>query len=78
MPQVDQDTGQRHREPAVVLKRFRWCSDAPTLPAEVQPLITGNALFGIAASIAPVGAVIRRGATVEVLTTAAPLLAPPT
>jgi len=77
VPQVDQDTGERHREPAVVLKRFRWCSDASTLPAPVQPLIAGNALFGIAASIAPLGAVISRGAAVEVLATGTPLLAAP-
>ena len=77
VPQVDQDTGERHREPAVVLKRFRWCSDAPSLPAPVQPLIVGNALFGIAASIAPAGAVISRGAAVGVLATDTPLLAAP-
>ena len=78
VPQVDQDTGERHREPAVVLKQLRWCSDASALPDAVQPVVAGNALFGIAASIAPVGTVIRRGATVEVLATGAPLLAAPT
>ena len=77
VPQVDQDSGQRRREPAVVLKRFRWCSDAPTLAESLQPLIAGNALFGVAASIAPVGAVIHRGAPVDILTTGDPLLAPP-
>ena len=41
------------------------------------PVVAGNALLGIAASIAPVGTVIRRGATVEVLATGAPLLAAP-
>jgi uncharacterized protein YcbX len=77
VPQVDPNTGERHHEPAVVLKRFRWCSDASSLPAAVQPLIVGNALFGIAASIDPVGAVISRGETVDVLATGAPLLAAP-
>lgn len=77
MPQVDQDTGQRHNEPAVVLKRFRWCSEAPTLPEAVQSVMAGNALFGIAASIAPVDATITRGATVEVLATRTPLIAAP-
>ena len=77
MPQVDQDTGERHKEPAVVLKRFRWCSQAPGLPEAVQPLMAGNALFGIAASIAPVGATISRGARVDVRATRTPLIAAP-
>ena len=77
MPQIDQDTGARHREPAVVLKRHRWCTDATSLPASVQPVLTGNALFGVAASISPAGATITRGDQVDVRATGTPLLDPP-
>ena len=56
VPQIDQDTGERRREPAVVLKRHRWCTDASSLPPPLQPVIAGNALFGVAASITPAGA----------------------
>ena len=77
VPQVDQDSGQRRREPAVVLKRLRWCSDASSLAESLQPLIAGNALFGVAASIGPTGATITRGAPVDVLATGEPLLAAP-
>ena len=78
MPQIDQDTGIRHREPAVVLKRHRWCSDATGLPESYRPLLAGNALFGLAASIGPAGAVITRGDVVVVHATGSPLLDPPT
>ena len=77
MPQVDQDTGERHREPAVVLKRLRWCSEAPDLAEALQALVTGTTLFGVAGSIAPAGAVITRGTPVDVLETGDALLAPP-
>jgi uncharacterized protein len=77
MPQIDQDTGERHREPAVVLKRHRWCTDASSFPPPLQPVIAGNALFGVAASITPAGATITRGDAVDVLATGAPLLDPP-
>ena len=72
VPQVDQDTGQRHREPAVVLKRFRHCPEAPDLPEALRALIAGKALFGVGGSIAPEGAVIALGEPVEVLTTGGP------
>jgi uncharacterized protein YcbX len=78
VPQVDQDTGERRREPAVVLKRHRWCTDASSLPAAVQPVIAGNALFGVAASISPPGATITRGGPVDVHATGVPLIDPPT
>ena len=77
MPQIDQDTGARHREPAVVLKRHRWCTDASSLPESLRPLLAGNALFGVAASIAPAGATITVGDPVDVHTTGTPLLDPP-
>ena len=77
VPQVDQDTGQRRREPAIVLKRFRYCSEASSLPEALRALIAGNALFGVGGSIAPEGAVITLGEPVEVVATGEPLLAAP-
>lgn len=78
VPQVDQDTGERRREPAVVLKRHRWCDDASTLDPAWQPVVAGSVLFGVAASISPAGATISRGDAVEVRATRSPLLGPPT
>jgi uncharacterized protein len=77
IPQVDQHTGLRHREPAIVLKRYRWCSDALNVPAAVRPLIAGNALFGVGGSIRPEGAVITVGDPVEVTATRQPLVEMP-
>ena len=78
VPQIDQDTGARHREPAVVLKRHRWCTDASSVPPAWQPVLAGNALFGVAASITPSGARITRGDPIEVHATGGPLLVAPT
>ena len=77
IPQVDQDTGERHREPAIVLKRLRWCSDAPGIPEAVRGLIAGNALFGVGASIRQAGAVIAVGDPVELSATREPLAVVP-
>lgn len=74
IPQVDQETGERHKEPARVLKQHRWCSDASSLPKEFGPLVAGNALFGLACSVGPVGAVIEVGDVVTVESRTAPLL----
>ena len=77
IPQVDQQTGLRHREPAIVLKRHRWCSDAQNVPEAVRPLIAGNALFGVGGSIRPEGAVIAVGDPVAVTMTRQPLVVVP-
>jgi uncharacterized protein YcbX len=77
IPQVDQESGRRHREPAVVLRRYRWCTEAPTVPEFVRPLLSGHALFGLACSAGPEGAVIRVGDAVRVLSRGAPVLAAP-
>jgi uncharacterized protein len=74
IPQIDQHTGQRHREPALVLKRLRWCSDASGLREELRGLVAGNGLFGAAASIGPQGASICVGDPVEVLRRREPLV----
>ena len=41
VPQVDQVSGQRHKEPALALKAHRWCTEAPTLSASGLPT-SGN------------------------------------
>ncbi len=77
IPQVDQRSGDRHREPAKVLRDHRWCASAPTLPTALRGLVEGSALFGVACSIGPVGATIRVGDAVEVIETGDPLIAAP-
>ena len=53
IPQVDQITAAHHREPAKVLRRHRWCTEAPTLPPEPRRLIEGSGLFGIGSRSGP-------------------------
>jgi uncharacterized protein YcbX len=76
VPQVDQDTGNRHKEPARVLKDRRWCSAVDGVAEIVQMILVGNALFGVTAG-APEGAVLRVGDEVEVLEAGPALLPPP-
>ena len=77
IPQVDQQTGDRHREPARVLRAMRWCTSAPAVSAVWQPILEGNALFGVACSIGPVGADIAVGDSVVVGDRRPPVLAAP-
>lgn len=82
VPQVDQGSGQRHKEPALVLKAHRWCESGPadlpdSLPEAVGPMLAGNALFGWACDAGPVGARVSVGDRVEVQATSEPLVAPP-
>ena len=77
IPQIDQTTSDRHREPAKVLKRHRWCTQAPTFAGEFRRIIEGSSLFGIGCSIGPSGATLRVGDEVTVTTTAPPVLATP-
>lgn len=80
VPQINQDTAERGREPAVVLRAHRWCDDAsatyPDRPG-MRKMLEGNALFGVACSIDPAGAVVRVGDTVTVSSTRPPVLAAP-
>ncbi len=78
IPQVDQDTGDRHREPAVVLKAHRWCTEAPGMPEALRPIIENNGIFGVGCSIGPAGTVISVGDDLVVDETIAPMMAPPT
>jgi len=77
VPQIDQDRGERRREPAVVLKEHRWCTDASGAGPMLAGLLPGNALFGIGCAIGPVGGVISVGDPVVVGATADPVLLPP-
>jgi uncharacterized protein len=61
IPQVDQETAERHREPARVLKEHRWCGDASTAPEALRPFLAPHTLFGVGCSITPVGATVRVG-----------------
>jgi uncharacterized protein YcbX len=69
VPQVDQETGDRHREPAVVLRARRWCTSPPTVPELLRPMLEGQALFGVTGAAVPAGATMRVGDAVEILET---------
>jgi uncharacterized protein YcbX len=77
IPQVDQVTADRHGEPAKVLRRHRWCAEAPASLGPFRDILQGNGLFGIGCSIAPSGATIRIGDDVSVTTTAPAVLTMP-
>jgi MOSC domain-containing protein len=77
VPQVDQATGERHREPALVLRAHRWCEDAAAAGAPLADVLPGNALFGIACGAGPVDAVVSVGDAVDVRATADPVVTPP-
>ena len=77
VPQIDQDTGERHREPALVLRKHRWCTSAEGYSPGMRAMLEGNAMFGIACSIDPEGAVLTVGDPVTVTAAGPPLLAPP-
>lgn len=77
IPQIDQDTGARFSEPAKVLRRYRWCTSAPTVREAMRPIVEGNGLFGLACSIGAPGAVLTVGDELTVVSTREPVLAPP-
>jgi uncharacterized protein YcbX len=76
VPQVDQRTGERHKEPAKVLRAHRWCTDASAL-GPLAPAVENEPLFGVGVVAEPIGATITVGDTVEVIESRAPVLAPP-
>jgi uncharacterized protein YcbX len=77
MPQVDQDTAERQREPALALRAHRWCTDAPELAEGWRRFFQGKGLFGLGATIAEPGTVVRVGDPLDVQSTTPPLIAPP-
>jgi hypothetical protein len=70
------ETGKRHKEPARALRAHRWCTGAPSLPDGWQRFFNRQPLFGIGATIAPIGTVVRVGDPIDVLSASAPLIAP--
>ena len=77
IPQIDQTSAQRHREPALVLRAHRWCTDASALNdpfRPFRPFLEGNALFGIGTAIAPAGVQLHVGDHVKVTATQTPVL----
>lgn len=78
IPQIDQDSGERHREPAVALRAYRWCSEAPTLEGNVRSMMEGNGVFGMGCRIGPAGAILAVGDVLTVQSLQDPILAPPT
>ncbi|MGI9613178.1 MAG: MOSC domain-containing protein [Acidimicrobiales bacterium] len=77
VPQVDQETGERRKEPAVVLKAHRWCASAPNLPETLRPVVENSGIFGIGCSVGPVGTQIAVGDTLTVDETMAPIMTSP-
>lgn len=77
IPQIDQDDGTRHREPAKVLKAHRWCTSAPSLASQFAAITENQALFGIGSAIHPAGAVISIGDPVSVSDHQVPLIGLP-
>jgi uncharacterized protein YcbX len=78
IPQIDQATGERHPEPAKVLRAHRWCLSAPGLPPLLRSVVEGSAVFGAGCAIGPAGAQIAVGDRLTVEATTPPLVAPPT
>ena len=74
IPQIDQVTGDRTSEPAKVLRRHRWCTEAPTVTGPFRAILEGNGLFGVGCAVGPIGATIRIGDDVTVVAAAAPVL----
>ena len=77
VPQVDQEDGSRHKEPAVVLRAHRWCESTPELPEAVRPIVENKGIFGVGCSIGPAGAEVAVGDQLMVDETMEPTLAPP-
>lgn len=67
VPQVDQETGARHKEPALVLRQHRWSPELPDAEPLIKMMLPGNALFGMACNAEPAGGTIRVGDPVIVM-----------
>jgi uncharacterized protein YcbX len=68
VPQVDQETGKRHKEPALVLKQERWCDAVEDGADQLAVMMLPNTpIFGMACIAEPAGATIRVGDSVMIL-----------
>lgn len=74
IPQIDQVSGKRHKEPARVLKSHRWCAPGPAIPETSRQLIEGNSLFGLGCSIGPAESELHVGDAVEIEQTMEPVI----
>jgi uncharacterized protein YcbX len=77
VPQVDQETGERRREPAVALRAHRWCAEAPGYSDLLRPYLEGNPLFAIGCTVGPAGVTVSVGDPVIVHETMEPLIPAP-
>lgn len=77
IPQVDQESGNRTREPALALKEHRFVTAAPHLAEAIRPIVEGSAIFGVGCAIGPIGATIHVGDSLTVTEEMEPLLASP-
>lgn len=77
VPQVDQDSGERRKEPAVVLKAHRWCTSAPNLPETLRAVVENSGIFGIGCSVGPAGTQIAVGDSLTIDETMAPIMPNP-
>jgi uncharacterized protein YcbX len=77
VPQVDQDTGERQREPALALRAHRWCSEAPGYSDLLRPWLEGSPLFAIGCSAGPAGVSVSVGDPVVVHETMEPVIPAP-
>jgi uncharacterized protein YcbX len=73
LPQIDQETGERHREPARVLKAHRFFT-ASENHAMLKSSLAGNALFGIGCRATPIGATVRVGDAVDIIDAGEPVV----
>lgn len=76
IPQIDQLTAERHKEPAKVLREHRWC-EAGSMSDPSLSFLEGNGLFGMACTVGPAGTVLRVGDAVDVTERGAALLPAP-
>jgi uncharacterized protein YcbX len=77
IPQVNQETGERGREPAVVLKAHRWCQAPEGVSEGWRPLVENKGVFGIGCAIGPAGSVVNVGDPLIVDEIQPPVMAPP-
>jgi uncharacterized protein YcbX len=77
VPQVDQETGERRREPALALRAHRWCAEAPGYSDVLRPFLEGSPLFAIGCSASPAGVTLSVGDPVVVHETMEPLIPAP-
>lgn len=77
IPQIDQLTGERHKEPAKILRAHRWCESVDVEDPMIKGMLEGNALFGIACALGPVDTVVSVGDELVVGATGDPLIPAP-